>query len=181
MTRSWWRRNAVALLVIVVSIPSLAWLLGGIILTQRLGNEPGVIPVAAGETAQFGGYRWTLTASDTFEPRDSEGESRPVGTELVAAIISVEPIPGDADDDASCDAVLTAPGPERVRRTWQRVGSPGDYLYRMADDTRGYCVLDGTAYEYETVFLVPEGSYGESAIDVTVTGSRTIHRFQLER
>ncbi|TBN56616.1 hypothetical protein EYE40_03950 [Glaciihabitans arcticus] len=181
MRRGWWRRNGVAVAVITVSVPGLIWLLGGVILTERLANEPAVTLVDAGDSTQLAGYRFTLTASDTFDPRDPEGETRPVGAELVAAILSVEPIAGEAQEDASCTATLTAPGPERLRRTWERLGSPGDYLYRLADDTKSACVLDGTAFEYELVFLAPTGTYDVASIDLTLDGERTIHRLQLEQ
>ncbi|MBN9238347.1 MAG: hypothetical protein BGO97_01585 [Micrococcales bacterium 70-64] len=169
---SWLRRNIAALIVIVVSLPALATVLVVVPLLDQPADDVRV--VQPGDTAQAAGYSFTLTASQEFEGTDDNGI--PVGTSLIGALIDVTRAGGT--DELSCDADLTsrAGGTER---SWTTVSSPRDFGYGVGDDSETTCYLEDEPFQYETVFLVPSGTYDGATIDISV-GS-TVLRMELEQ
>jgi len=172
---SWLRRNLAALLMIVLAIPALAFVLVGVPLLDDAGR-PGIVTVKQGKTIEASGYSFTLTASQEF-PGTGTGpgtNSIPLGTSLVGAIFDVEP--ATKPIDGSCDTELTSRA-GGVDRAWSTVSSPRDFDYEVGDARSTNCLLDGEAFELETVFLTPAGTYDHATIDVTV-GAETF-RFPL--
>ena len=168
--KRWLRRNLAALIVIVVSIPVLAFVLVGIPLQGRSGG-PEIVTVPQGDSFEAGGYTFTLTTSQEFPGGgtgdDSGANGIPLGSSLVGAIITAEPT-GETTD-TTCETTLTsrAGGPER---SWATVSSPTDFDYGVGDDRTTSCLLDGDPFELETVFLTPSGVYDRATIDLSVGG-----------
>ena len=174
---NWLRRNLVALIVIVLAIPALAFVLVGVPLLDRAG--PRIVAVAEGDTATASGYDFTVTASQEF-PGTGTGphtNSVPTGSSLVGVLIDVAPTAGE-QSDKTCDVELTsaAGGTERA---WRPVSSPSSFAYEVGDDRTTSCLLEGEAFELEQVFLVPAGVYDQVSLDIVV--GATTYRFELPR
>jgi hypothetical protein len=175
---TWLRRNLIALIVIVVTIPVFAFVLVGVPLLDRSSGTP-IVTVKQGDTIETGGYSFTLTASQEFVGTGTGTGTNniPLGTSVVGAILDVKPTTNPID--GSCDAELTsrAGGAERA---WSTVSSPGDFDYGVGDDRDTVCLLDSEAdeaFQLESVFLTPAGAYDSATLDVTV-GSESF-RFEL--
>ena len=170
---TWLRRNLAALIVIVLAIPALAFVLVGVPLLDDAGRF-GIVTVEPGDTIEAGGYSFTLTASQEFPGTGTGDNALPLGTSLVGAIFAVAPT--QKPTDGSCDTELTS-RKGGVDRSWRTVSAPSDFDYAIGDDRSTNCLLDGEAFELETVFLTPAGTYDHATIDVTV-GAETF-RFPL--
>jgi hypothetical protein len=189
---NWVKHHRWALLALVVLVPgaiAAAMSVNLIGYYSSLAQHPTVVP--SGEPGQYTpqfattddegdpiepppGARptATMTLQDfTIVPADSD-TGREVGllegTEAVAALIHVDAA-GMTEDAYSCDAVLTAPGPEG-ERTWEPASSGIEIDYSPSGDLTSYCSLsDGSEFDWEVVFVVPEG-VGEIA-NLSVTRS----------
>lgn len=168
--RSWWRRNVVPLVVIVVSLGAILFLLLGPQLIVRAQSAVWV-EVPQGETVESNGYSFTLTLSQEFpgEGLSGDGNAIPLGDSLVGAVIEVKivgDVPGD-DVTLGCDAELTSRA-DGQERSWRAVGDESLFDYAIGDDRTAYCILDGEEFGLETVFLTPEGVYSDATVDLTV-------------
>lgn len=166
---SWFRRNLLALIVIVVTLPLIAVV---VVLLPALSDLPDPIPVAEqGETATIGPYEFTLTMSGELVGRGTgdEGNDIPLGMSLVGVLLEVEPLDDATEDDGVCDAVLSSRA-TGVEREWEAVDNEEDFNYGIADENTDFCILEGEAFGYETVFLTPTGVYEDATIDVTLKG-----------
>lgn len=163
---SWLRRNLAALLVIVLALPALAFVLVGVPLLDDAGREE-FVTVKQGDSIEIDGYSVTLTATQEFVGTGTGPDTNniPLGSSLVGALFEFEP--GDEPLDGSCDAELTSRA-GGVDRTWPTLASPRDFSYQVGEDRTTVCLLDGEAFELETVFLTPAGAHDEATIDVTV-------------
>ena len=100
------------------------------------------------------------------------------GTEAVSAIIHVDAT-GLGEETFGCDAVLVAPGPEGDR-VWEQASSEIDY--RPSDPLESFCQLSlGTEFDWEAVFVVPEGIGDDARLMITNGSFETKYRLQLER
>ncbi|MGV8885132.1 MAG: hypothetical protein ACOH1T_06030 [Microbacteriaceae bacterium] len=183
MTVSWWKRNVIALVAILVCIPALIWMTLGVVLTDRAGLSPTVVEVAAGESVVVGGYSWRLTMSDALNGTDLDSPEMPAGAELIGAVMSIDPIAGEALTEDSCTIELTAastpPPSSAARRVWRTYSSPYDFNYDLREGSTSFCSPDGESIQLESVFLVPAGIYDDATLDMTLSGARTIYRFAL--
>lgn len=176
---TWLRRNLAALLVIVLTIPVLAFVLVGVPLLDR--PEPPVVTVKAGNPVKAGGYTFTVTASQEF-PGTGTGpgtNSIPSGSSLIGVLVDAEPVVGPVPDNNYCDVELTsrAGGAERA---WRPISAPSDFAYEIGDDRTTICLLDDKEkFELEQVFLVPAGVYDSVTLDLTV--GTTTYRLELPR
>lgn len=172
---TWLKRNLVALIVIVATLPVLAFVLVGYPILER--STPPIQTVKQGDTIELHGYTFTLTKSGEFVGTGTGAGTNniPVGSSIVGAVFEVAPTAG-APADGTCDTELTsrAGGTER---TWRTVSSPGTFDYAVGDERTTSCLFDGEAFELETVFLTPTGAYSSATVDVTVD-SKT-YRFEL--
>ncbi|MEO5919841.1 MAG: hypothetical protein ABIQ01_01730 [Pseudolysinimonas sp.] len=187
---TWLQRNRWALLALVVLVPAAIVAAMSVDLFRYYGSlaqHPVVVP--AGEpgeyTPQFastddngdpieppagGRPTATMTLDDyTIVAADSD-TGREVGllpgTEGVAALIHVDAA-GMTEDAYSCDAVLTAPGPEG-ERTWEPASSGLEIDYSPSGDLTSYCSLsEGSEFDWEVVFVVPEGVGEIATLSIT--------------
>lgn len=162
----WLRRNLVALIVLAVAIPGLAFVVLGLPLLELHNQESDVEHIEQGESAEANGYRFTLTKSQEFVGTGTgdDGNDIPLGLALVGVIIEVEPL-DDVNPGGSCDAELVAEV-NGEDLTWSTVGDPADFGYGVGEDRESYCLLEGEPFEYEVVFLTPAGSYDLATVSV---------------
>ena len=173
--RAWFRRNTVALVVILLAAPALVGVQLGLPLLENAQTDDPVIEVALGETVTAAGYEWTLLANDRFD--NSEGnDAIPDGLELVAAIVGVKAT--GTVDGASCDAVLVSADHGWGDHSWDELSSPSTFGYELYDDATTICLLDGDSFDYESVFLAPLGTARSAALEIRLM-SGTVLRFEL--
>ena len=184
--QTWWRRNLVPLIVIAVCVPALIWMTMGIVLADRANSAARIVEVPTGESIELGGYTWQLTESNDVTGEQLETDALPEGMVIIGALLKVEPIPGETPGEDACETKLTAPSSApsstEQRRTWTTLTSTYDYNYGVLDDSTTFCSPDGEAMQYESVFLVPQGTYEQATVDMTLIGpgtSSTIYRFEL--
>lgn len=190
---SWARRNRWPLLALIVLVPGAIVAAMSVNLFSYYGSQaqhpvvvpsgqPGEYTPAFATTDDDGnpiepppGPRptATMTLDDyTVVPADSD-IGREVGllagTEAVAALIHVDAT-GMTEDAFSCDALLTAPGPQG-ERSWDPASSGTEIDYSPSGDLTEYCSLSGgDEFDWEVVFVVPEG-VGETATLSVTRGS----------
>lgn len=163
--RSWIARNAVSLGVMVIAAAALVGVLLGLPLLQNAEYELAPIEVAKGESIEAAGYTWTLVASREF-PHSAENEAVPEGLAVTAAIIKVRP-GDDPETSGSCGAVLTSGyGPEA--RRWSTLGSPSEFNYEPLEASTLTCLFEGEEFDYEVIYLAPEGTISEAVVEVEV-------------
>lgn len=162
--RTWITRNAVALVVIVVAAPALVGILLGLPLLEASNDAADPIEVAEGESVEVAGYTWTLVASGEF-PHAADNAAVPAGLAVTAAIIEVRPT--DDPDENTCDAELTSRSGGAERR-WLTLNDPLQFDYGVAEHSTTICQLDGEPFQYEVIYLTPEGTISESTIDVEI-------------
>ncbi|MGN6503260.1 MAG: hypothetical protein ACTHKX_10235 [Pseudolysinimonas sp.] len=190
---SWLRRHRWALAALVVLIPaalaaamSVVWF--RYVETQaqhpasvRTG-DPGTYVAgrpSGGDVDSSSDLTASLTLTDYNVVPWNSDTGREVGlldgTEAVSALIHVDAT-GLPEDTFSCHAVLIAPGPEGDR-VWDTAS--GEIDYYPSGDLHANCDLsEGTAFDWEAVFVVPEG-VGEGARLIISDGS-LIPRYQLQ-
>lgn len=180
--KGWLRRNALALIVLLVAIPGLVIV---VLWLPTLDNESRqqVTTVAQGDSIEKGGYRFTLTRSQEFVGTGSGpgGNSIPIGTSLVGTIMEVTPLPGAKAKDGSCTMTLTERSGSR-ELSWSQVSNVEQFDYALGDERTAYCLLEGKPIQVETVFLTPTGAYKHATVDVTGIGSALspmVYRFAL--
>ena len=176
--RSWIARNAVALVVMIVAAAALVGVLLGRPLLQNQERQPAPIEVAKGEPIEAAGYTWTLVASREF-PHSADNEAVPDGLAVTAAVITVRP-GDDPETSGSCGAVLTSGyGPEA--RRWSTLGNPWEFNYEPLDASTMTCLLQGEEFDFEVIYLAPEGTISEAVVEVEigVLGDGELIRFAL--
>jgi hypothetical protein len=166
----WVKRNGIALIVIVVLLPTLVFVLLGFPLLERASSADPVVAVKHASTVELAGYDFTLDLSREFPSGDADV---PDGLALVAVVIEIEP-GDDAKSDGACEIRLV-----EGERAWPQLGNPADYNYRIGEASKRYCVLDGEAMQLEVVFLVPDGVYEDAVVEISVTGTPGVYEFAL--
>jgi hypothetical protein len=178
---SWLRRSILPIAIVVVTLPTLVFVLLGLPLLDTASRENWRV-IQAGDSVDAAGYRWTLTQSQEFPGlgTDEGGNAVPVGLALVGAIVEVTPL--DSPEEGSCETVLTTRihGEEEV---WDQVFDETDFNYELGEDRTPYCLLDGEALELELVFLTPEHVYDSATVDLSMlTDDGPVQfRFELAR
>jgi hypothetical protein len=100
------------------------------------------------------------------------------GTEAVSAVIHVD-ARGLGEDTFGCEAVLIAPGPEGDR-VWESALS-GDIDYYPSGDLEAFCSLnDGDEFDWEAVFVVPEGVAADARLIITDGSFQPRYQLELE-
>jgi hypothetical protein len=188
----WWRRNRWALIALIVLIPGALAAAFSVYGFGYFGNQARqAVVVADGETGSFTTQAYTPdpTASPTPQPDTSSltvdisltdytvvpwdsDTGREVGlvegTEAVSAILHVDAT-GLPDDVFGCDAILAAPGPGG-ERVWE-IASGSDIDYYPSGDLVSYCDLgSGEEFDWEAVFVVPEGVGDDATLFITDGG-----------
>ena len=187
--RGWWRSNVIALLALVLIVPGTVFVVLGLPALAVADRTVTPTDVAANEPVSAQGFTWELTTSKAFVGTGSDRTKNqvPVGTSLIAALITVTPTSTSAaaaDSYTSCDYALTSRSDPSVgERSWSSVLSLSDFNYNRADDTTAYCDLSSNEpFELEVVFLAPSTVYSDATVDVTLDGATTqVLRFSLVR
>ncbi|HTL41272.1 MAG TPA: hypothetical protein VL294_07345 [Pseudolysinimonas sp.] len=191
---TWVRRHRWALAALVVLIPaalaaamSIAWFryVGAEAqhpVVVRSGDPGTYATDRPGSDAQeLSGLTATLTLTGyNVVPWNTE-TGREVGllegTEAVSALIHVDAT-GLPEDVFSCQALLIAPGPEGDR-VWETAS--GEIDYYPSGDLHGYCDLsEGTAFDWEAVFVVPEGVGDDARLIISDGSLNPRYQLQLE-
>ena len=163
--RSWFRRNAVALVVLVVAATALVGVVLGRPLLLNAQSQPPPAEVATGESIEAAGYTWTLVSSDEVA-RSADNEAIPEGLAVTFALIEVRP-GNDPQTSGACSAELTSGrGPEA--RRWTTLGNPSSFNYEEAEESTMTCLLKGEAFDLELVYLAPEGTISEAVVEVRI-------------
>jgi hypothetical protein len=163
--RSWLRRNAVSLVVIILAASALTGVVLGRPLYINAQYQDPPIDVVKGESYEAAGYTWTLTDSGEF-PHSPDMEVVPEGLAVTAAIIEVR-AGDDAETTGTCSAELTVgTGPEA--RRWTTLGNPSAFNYAVADDSSMSCLLEGESFDLEVVYLAPAGTLSEAVVEVEI-------------
>jgi len=170
---TWIRRNAVALVAVVVLAPAT------IAITfasewgsyfQSRASQP--ITVAADESATFAGTQWRINNTRRIPASSAEGleAGLPSGSDLV--VVTVEVRPGDLTDDGQspfCVVRLDELDGTRVARTWNDAIFSA-IQYRGGSDVESSCVSDLVdPYRFEAIFVVPDDTDGDLALQLEVT------------
>jgi len=157
---SWWRRNRLALIVLVAVAPLTA---AGILWHewhQFYGYDarPFIpVAVAEGDTAELAGATWGPVRS--AEVDDTGGFDVPAGAKLLAVAVPVEP----GDDGIGCRAPRLVE--QATGREWESA-SLEIGLLPTADEPEYCSTLDTAPYELIVPFVVPDDVEGPFWVDV---------------
>ncbi len=163
--------------MVAVAAPALVAVLLGLPLYENAQYDDTPVEVAKDEPIEVDGYTWTLVASGEF-PHSADNEEVPEGLAVTAAIIQVRP----GDDPAvegTCDAKLTV-GEGLSARRWLTLSAYEDYNYAVLDESTTVCVLQGEPFDFEVVYLAPEGTISDAVVEVSIGGLESeVVRFAL--
>jgi len=175
---SWLTRNRISLIVIAVCVPSLVGVLFGFEVLSRNSKETEVVEISIGDAVEAVGYSWKLTESVEISGEGRAVNDIPLGTSLVAAILTVTPVDNSPGED-TCDVTLSSrsSGDELV---WRTVSDVALYGYARLPESESYCSLDGEPFSFEMVFLTPSATYDGATVDLDLGGSDTVYRFDLK-
>lgn len=166
MTRSWWRRNAVALIALAVLVPSTAAAIGWRewAATYEVSSQyvHPVLPQGDAATVEFGGATWGPVTSGVFT--EADGLPIPAGAKVIAVKIPVR------NDDST--SPVGCPSPVLVEQStgtrWSEMSLALDLDYDP--DAPTLCASDTSAYEMLVPFIVPDDVDGPFWIDVAPYG-----------
>lgn len=161
--RSWWRRNALALVVVAVLIPATALVIGGRNWYESYGygNLPyKPIMVEEKGDAEFVGATFGPVRSGLIE--DLTGFDVPPDAKVIAAAVPVH----TGAEGVSCSVVLVE---QKTGREWRPSRTEIGLMYDP--DEPEYCTTaDIGDYELIVPFVVPEDAEGPFWVDVRSPG-----------
>lgn len=166
--RTWWRRNAwtlVVLLGLVVATVGIVGLNEWRTYNWWRSSLPTEVP--PGETIELGGARWgpvspTWEASWLTEAQESRLEDLPSGTRLLEVAIPVDP----AGEMPACGSPVLRET-DGARRQWNGAGQWFYWLYSA--ENPDLCLADlGVAHTMVVHYLVPEDAVGPFVVDVEI-------------
>ena len=175
---SWLTRNRISLIVIAVCVPSIIGVLFGFEVLSRNSKSTDVVEISVGDTAEADGYSWKLTESVEIAGEGRAVNDIPLGTSLVAAILTVTPV-GASPGDSTCDVSLSSRS-SGVEREWRTVSDVASFGYARLADSASYCSLDGQPFSLEVVFLTPSQTYDAATVDLDLGESDSVYRFDLK-
>lgn len=159
MTGGWLRRNAFALVAVVVLVPVTL----GVTFSNEWVNYYSTRPsqpvvVDAGSTADFAGTGWRVDSTQRITSTSTEGmEARlPAGSDLVVVTVDVTPrVLDEKGLSPFCELRLEEAGGGELARSWGDAEfDPIDY--EGADGVESGCTTDQTgAYRFEALFVIP--------------------------
>jgi hypothetical protein len=195
---TWVKRHRWGVLALVVLVPaallaamSIVWFRYMDAITQHplvvafgdTGTYQATRPVPEdGEGGPEAGPAELSLTDYTVVPWDSD-PGRAVGllegTEAVSAVIHVD-ARGLGEDTFGCEALLIAPGPEGDR-VWESA-LLGDIDYYPSGDLEASCSLnDGTEFDWEAVFVLPEGIAADARLIITDASFQPRYQLELDR
>jgi len=168
--RTWWRRNWVGLVAVVVLVPATLAVTFSAEWGRYYADRPSQpVPVAAGESIDFAGAGWQVLDSQRISGTSAEGvDARlPAGTDLVVVTVTVSPHELDADGKSPfCDLQLDEMRGDEVLRSWKDAIF-SDIDYTGDPDLGSGCSSAETGdYTFETLFVVPSGASDELAVQL---------------
>jgi len=181
VTRDWWRRNRLALVVLAPVVPALVFVLLGLPLIDDAVYSPDRRTVASGEAVEANGWRFEVIAAQEF-PGGTDADAIPAGSSITAALVEVTPLGPDSATDDPCGVRLVDASRGAEEREWQQLIDPLVYRYAVGDSSAVSCDLSvAEPFTYEAVFLTPPGLIPTASLEVRVfEGLRsTEYRFDL--
>jgi hypothetical protein len=171
---TWWRRNLIALLALVVLVPATVFVSSGLSFLDFRSNNPVPVEVKPGARLTEFGRTWSVRVAKEFPSTGTNGI--PKGSALVAAVIGMTPGATAADHPIACgDVELRAPGSESRERSWpvlDRSVAEG-YEYRFAGTTVTDCPTGATKPAlFEVVFLTPVDTIEGSGVVLRLSEHR---------
>jgi hypothetical protein len=168
--RSWWRRNGIGLVAVVVLVPATLAVTFSAEWGRYYADRPSQpITVAAGERADYAGAGWQVLDSRRIAGTSDEGAEVGLraGTDLVVVTVAVSPHDLGADGTSPyCDLQLNELRGGEVVRSWKDA-SFADLDYESAPDALTGCSSEETGdYTFETLFVVPSGASGDLAVQL---------------
>lgn len=160
MTGGWWRRNALALGVLVVLVPGTAATIAFTSWGEWGAAHPTrPITVPLGETVSFAG----ATIGEANAVFDHDVDGTPNGARVVAVTLEIDP----QGRELSC----ASPTLREVGGSQRQWGEASFDLDRPYDPDRvGYCDPDTvTAYTLSVDYLVPEDASGPFALEFSTS------------
>lgn len=177
---TWLRKNAVALIAVLVLAPTTI----GVAVANDWGTYLSRTPsqpveVGDGHSTRFAGTDWRVEGVTTYTETSEEGLSAdlPSGTKLVAVTVRV--VPDTLDENGKQPGCIVRLGEYRGAssaeiRSWSAEGfSPLGWEYR--DDTESYCVSDPepedlySPYSFTSYFVVPADASDNLGLQLQVT------------
>lgn len=157
---SWWRRNLIALVALVVLLPVTAAAVGWQEWYQFFGfgtRAVSAVVVADGETADLAGATWGPLRGG--EVQDISGLDVPDGARLLAVAVPV-----DASTAAVACALPTLVE-QKTGREWRPVATEIGY-FPGADEPQTCLSGETGAYDLVVPFVVPDDAEGPFWVDV---------------
>lgn len=169
MKQSWWRRNWLALVALIVLLPATLLVVAGTEWRDYF-VRPYSEPVFADEDGivEFAGNTWG--PADVRTLKDSTGLNLPDGAKVIVGLVPVvEDTPGDAAP--TCDSPILVS--QRDGRQWTEMRNRLGLEDLASEPTRCDAEVDGEPYRILAPFVVPEDVEGPFWLDVRVAGQET--------
>ncbi|MET0303427.1 MAG: hypothetical protein ABW040_05220 [Microbacteriaceae bacterium] len=163
--RSWWHRNRLSLLALVLIAPLTVTVLFWGEYDTYFGVRPSrAVPVAADTTAVYGGAEWTVTSVRRVGAGDAgvRPGAIPDGADAILVAVEIEP---EAENAPACTLRL-----HETRASGGDRSTSAELGARVfADDPLGVsgCSSDETTtYTATAAFFVPADARGDMSLDV---------------
>jgi hypothetical protein len=175
--RTWWRRNAVALLSLAVLIPATAGAIGwrqwSATFDQPTQRITAITP-GENDEVDLAGATWGPVTSGIFT--EADGFDLPAGTKIVAVKIPVDN--HDLDDVAECGAPMLTE--QSSGREWTEMSVAIGLEYDPDSPTTCTYQPEGP-YEMLVPFIVPDDASGPYWVDVVPYGTAPVFaRFSID-
>ncbi|MDF2444089.1 MAG: hypothetical protein JWR01_2292 [Subtercola sp.] len=170
MTGGWLRRNAIALIAVVVLVPvtlgvtfSNEWL-------DYYSNRPSQpVTVDPGAAADFAGTGWRVDSTRRITSTSTEGADArlPGGTDLIVVTVDVTPRVLDENGlSPYCELRLEEAEGGELARSWGDAAFD-PISYDGADDAQSGCTTDlTTPYRFEALFVIPSSVDGALTLNL---------------
>ncbi|RFA09059.1 hypothetical protein B7R54_07340 [Subtercola boreus] len=159
MTGGWLRRNAIALVAVVVLVPATLGVTFSNEWVRYYSSRPSQpVVVDSGAEADFAGTGWRVDSTRRIASTSPEGEAArlPAGSDLV--VVTVDVTPRELDENGAspyCELRLEEQGGGELARNWGDAAfDPIDY--EGAEGVESGCTTDLTSpYQLEALFVIP--------------------------
>ncbi|WP_213815363.1 hypothetical protein [Glaciihabitans sp. dw_435] len=172
--RSWWRRNRIALLVVVVLLPATLAITFAQQWLSYFDQRPSrPVDLSTSKTVDFADTGWRIVSTTRVAASSSEGADRalPPGTDLVSVTVDVTPhgLSGD-DNSPMCTVRLEDFHGTGEDRSWSTVTSGAISLAGNGPDNVGCDSEESGPYSFTAEFVVPPtaGSDSDLALSIAV-------------
>lgn len=168
---SWWRRNLVALIaVVVLGTGAVLFAFAYDWQSYQNANPTQPVDIARGGSGELAGGTFSIGALEVLPGDTDDGRRHGItpGTDVVVLDLDITPRPdGDPDDYVLCEIRLRAPSPAGEREWWPQTFNPTTYPEPEAEGY-GCDVAGGDPYRLRQYFVVPAGGAEGAHVLVTV-------------